>query len=631
MKNIHLLSIISIFAILVAQNEFSQGPYGTGYFDTAAPFSLVDLSTQPQGDINNDEVTNIQDIILTIGQIMGTINLTPEQVTIADINSDGTVDILDIVQLVNLILNPQSPTWDFEPMWTGGDIYIFIHYDPNVGGSTGLWNSNTKETFLNNSPDNVHYFFLSGRTYASSDVSNMRDDFNEVLTDFSLAEQAHWNAHLHFVPIRTYDFDNWISETVNGKYAFAIDGFQQIREIGYLGNPATFSGTYLSYIAHEAVYLNYELETFLNTDEVYDEIVIFDEEIYTGGWASTTTKIVDLPDDLSIQEYNKLEVDLLRGCPDGAGGYSDAGCDDYDRIAHLYMCHGQCFETQYFWDADETTCLENGSSWDSEEEVCFTINYIEGESLESCGEENWNYNRQCQEITRWITPFDRQPRHLTDISSFISFLRPGGSKMFKYQESGWPNSLLTMKLRLSNDSEITESPKEHKPMWAGTVQFNPSYGDNRPPQVFSVPSEATKVEFVAYITGHGWGSAGCYNCSEFCNSKHIFSLNGGVYEFNTSYPNASDNDYCMQIETIAEGVIPNQYGTWGYGRAGWCPGQDVKPYTVDITQHVQIGEENILDYDACRVVGNSCLTPPTCQGDGYCPEIAFSSYIIYYY
>ena len=35
-------------------------------------------------------------------------NLTPEQVAIADINSDGIVDILDIVQLVNLILNPQS-------------------------------------------------------------------------------------------------------------------------------------------------------------------------------------------------------------------------------------------------------------------------------------------------------------------------------------------------------------------------------------------------------------------------------------------------------------------------------------------------------------------------------------------
>ena len=87
----------------------------------------------------------------------------------------------------------------------------------------------------------------------------------------------------------------------------------------------------------------------------------------------------------------------------------------------------------------------------------------------------------------------------------------------------------------------------------------------------------------------------------------------------------------MQPETIVQGVIPNQYGTWGYGRAGWCPGQDVAAFVHDITGAIAIGEENIIDYEACRVSGNSCLTPPTCQGDGYCPEIAFSSYIIISY
>ena len=42
-------------------------------------------------------------------------------------------------------------------------------------------------------------------------------------------------------------------------------------------------------------------------------------------------------------------------------------------------------------------------------------------------------------------------------------------------------------------------------------------------------------------------------------------------------------------------------------------------------------EENIIDYSACRVSGNNCVTPPTCKGDGYCPEVAFSSYIIISY
>ena len=167
-------------------------------------------------------------------------------------------------------------------------------------------------------------------------------------------------------------------------------------------------------------------------------------------------------------------------------------------------------------------------------------------------------------------------------------------------------------------------------MWSGTVGFNADYDGNRPPIVFDVPQDVERVEFVAYITGHGWGNSTCHNCAEFCNSKHIFSLNGGVYDFEKSFPNAASNNYCMSLEAISEGVIPNQGGTWGYGRAGWCPGQDVKPYIVDITDYVEIGSENLLDYDACRVVDNSCLTPPSCGTCGYCPEIAFSSYIIYY-
>ena len=90
----------------------------------------------------------------------------------------------------------------------------------------------------------------------------------------------------------------------------------------------------------------------------------------------------------------------------------------------------------------------------------------------------------------------------------------------------------------------------------------------------------------------------------------------------------------MDPETIAEGVVPNQYGTWGYGRAGWCPGQDVKPYLVDITDGISMGDDNIIEYDACRVSGNSCATPPVCSNSPagcYCPEIAMSSYIIISY
>ncbi|MDB4859277.1 peptide-N-glycosidase F-related protein [Candidatus Marinimicrobia bacterium] len=579
-----LLIILALNINTLLSDEFSEGPYGINYFDIAESFSVPDLNISLQGDVNLDETINIQDVILLIGQVLGNTNLNEEQLDQADLNNDNVIDVLDIVNVVSKILYPQNPEWNLEQNWTGNDSYIFIHFDANVSTSSALWGSSTREQLLTTSPNNIHYFFISNRTQYESDMLQMKEIYDEILEEFSLEDQNHWNNHLHFINEKTSNLNNWLSTALTGKFALAIDSFQQLREIGYLGNPATFSGTYIHYLAHEALYFDYENNTFSETNNNYNEITIFDREHYTGGWAASISQVFDVPNQQELSQYNKMEVELLRGCPDENMNYSDAGCDDYDRIARLYFC-----------DLDGSNCYE---------------------------------------IAKWITPFDRQPHSLTDISPFLSILRSNENeqKTLKFQESGWPNSLLTIKLRLYNGVNEHGYAQAIYPLWNNTVQFNPDYEENRPAQVFSVPSNATKVEFVSYISGHGWGSAGCFNCCEFCNSRHVFSINGGVYEFNQSFPNASSNTHCMDPETIqTTGVIPNQYGTWGYGRAGWCPGRDVKPYIMDITEYIIAGDDNVIDYNACRVSGNSCVSPPTCAGDGYCPEIAMSSYIIIYY
>ena len=55
------------------------------------------------GDINNDSIVNIQDIILLIGSILGSINLNDNQLLTGDVNFDGIIDILDIVVMINII------------------------------------------------------------------------------------------------------------------------------------------------------------------------------------------------------------------------------------------------------------------------------------------------------------------------------------------------------------------------------------------------------------------------------------------------------------------------------------------------------------------------------------------------
>jgi len=57
------------------------------------------------GDLNFDGQLNILDVMQLINFILGNSELTDQQYAVSDINLDGTINILDIVQLVNIILN----------------------------------------------------------------------------------------------------------------------------------------------------------------------------------------------------------------------------------------------------------------------------------------------------------------------------------------------------------------------------------------------------------------------------------------------------------------------------------------------------------------------------------------------
>ena len=53
------------------------------------------------GDLNQDSIINILDVILMINIILNNDNFND----LADMNIDGVINVLDIVSLVNIILN----------------------------------------------------------------------------------------------------------------------------------------------------------------------------------------------------------------------------------------------------------------------------------------------------------------------------------------------------------------------------------------------------------------------------------------------------------------------------------------------------------------------------------------------
>ena len=75
------------------------------------------------------------------------------------------------------------------------------------------------------------------------------------------------------------------------------------------------------------------------------------------------------------------------------------------------------------------------------------------------------------------------------------------------------------------------------------------------------------------------------------NTTHHFFVNGT--ENVRSFTIAGTNTGCM--DQTGEGTVPNQYGTWWYGRSGWCPGKEVQMVMIDITDQVT-GGENTIEY-----------------------------------
>ena len=56
------------------------------------------------GDINSDGNIDILDIVLIVNIILGVLEPSENQLMSSDINQDGIVNILDVVQIVNIIL-----------------------------------------------------------------------------------------------------------------------------------------------------------------------------------------------------------------------------------------------------------------------------------------------------------------------------------------------------------------------------------------------------------------------------------------------------------------------------------------------------------------------------------------------
>ena len=544
--------------------------------------------------------------------------------------------------------------WTFKQEWSGKDTYVFVIYNPTNPDSVITWNSANPvgqatelSLMFEKSPDNVHYFFGSYRDAGwMGDVSYMSGRVNAALTTMSEEDREHWSDRVHYIAMDANFLEGSIADFIVAKESpawFCIDQLQRWQEVGSfwdLNFNQNFSWYRFHFIANEPTYLNFEfgLERELAAMEYHSSIPCHERQYmpkncikgesvtllewnagdsytHSGGWGGgTNIRNIELPE--NMEDFDSFAIYTYEACAD------HKGCNEWDFIGYLNAYESECSLIEFSLYND---CINQILPEFTSQEVCENAGHRwdEGgeDSSPSC-KGKWNRVWKA-EVGRYITAYNREGRYISDVTPMLGVLKNENINEFNYWQ---PNAYgLTIKLFFWNEN------KEYTPVGAeylhgATRKFNLDYNNifgSENPFSYNVTDNTEKVEIVTFFTGHGHSSTD-ENCAEFCNHQHEFTINGNTLDL-LEHPNGGTPYGCYN--RVHEGVSANQYGTWVYGRAGWCPGQDVEYNRIDITSESSIGE-NRLNYRA--LYQGEEYDPSVTDPDGYLPEIKLRMWVVTY-
>ena len=580
-------------------------------------------------------------------------NADPVTDTVDDSDGEPTVDLVsrcDELGLPTRAMNTTGPfglvensladdftvqtldgPWTLSENWTGCDGYIFVNYHPDESYSQLLAASDV-EDLLAEMPRNIHLFFMSyDEGNEEADAKMWRKLFKGPVRRLEDEEEASWEGRLHYVTESAWTA-GWIGDSLQNfaAFHFGIDALQRVREISSIGDQYDGWSPELRALGFEGRSWNYELSLQDRLDKEPDVtlVPVLTAEDVGGGIFE-----VPLPADMSA--FDTMDVDLRWTC----GNTLDRTCGEWDYTSRIYVCDepanpntsastpcqphllevmGSCFgdgvdtgigcrtmdtcaadvaaadtgaepgdaytcegyQAELPADTLPASCVQpDGMMDDSRQQVC----NADGTGFD-------DVNCPCDtEMGRWITSYSDGGRWVTDLSPSLAFLNGGGPKRLS-MAFGYPY-LTDLTLRLSDQGK-GGVPVEAHPLWTGGG-FNLSYNQSKLPIVVAIPADAQRVELFALLSGHGWG-ADRENCAEFCNHQHHVTVGGET--FVRDHPVAGSSEGC--IEQLEDGTTPNQGGTWRTGRGGWCPGKDVTPWIVDVTNHVTPGQTATISYEA---------------------------------
>ncbi|HEX05496.1 MAG TPA: hypothetical protein ENH10_10165, partial [Bacteroidetes bacterium] len=144
---------------------------------------------------------------------------------------------------------------------------------------------------------------------------------------------------------------------------------------------------------------------------------------------------------------------------------------------------------------------------------------------------------------------------------------------------------------VSLDIELIPDTSAHAPDWAAPVYYTTSFNAQDMPDGVDVqveiPEGLERVVMVYIVTGHCTDGR---DEDEFVSKPNVISVDGVVVE--RLHPWRDD---CGNYRDRNPYTAKWTDGTWSsdYSRSGWCPGVEVDPIFIDLTDHLDAGEHNV--------------------------------------
>jgi hypothetical protein len=189
------------------------------------------------------------------------------------------------------------------------------------------------------------------------------------------------------------------------------------------------------------------------------------------------------------------------------------------------------------------------------------------------------------ELIRFITPYRKGHTWRVDLTDYRPLLTGRKKVLLECGTygTGW---LITVQFTFYS-GKPADSAFEVRKLWVGSPEVgNPDkpVSDFYQPITVPIPKAASRARLRITVTGHGM-SPNSRNAAEFMPIGRTVTVGSKSY-----------HNRLWKTDNYLNPVRP-QGGTWKYDRAGWAPGDVVRPWEIDITEAVRRGEPATLRYD----------------------------------